>query len=100
MVMEGPEGERNETDGTILAWDDGRRIVSTDAILVGDDGAVRPGTPFMIGTWEIAPEGDGTRYIASAAHWSEEDRDRHRDMGFEQGWMACADQLAALCEKN
>jgi uncharacterized protein YndB with AHSA1/START domain len=23
---------------------------------------------------------------------------QHADMGFEQGWSACADQLAEICE--
>ena len=37
-------------------------------------------------------------YIASACRWKEEDARHHKDMGFEQGWGACADQLKALCE--
>ena len=51
-------------------------------------------------SWEIAPEGTGTRYTARARHWKEEDATSHKDMGFEDGWGACADQLAALCESE
>lgn len=92
--MFGPDGEVHQHPGLILAWDEGRRIATTDSI-VGD---LVPNTPFMIGIWEIAPEGDGTRYTARARHWSAEAMEQHREMGFEQGWNACTDQLQALCE--
>ena len=75
-------------------FDEGRRFASTDAI----SGDLEPATPFMIGIWEIAPEGTGTRYTARARHWSEDDAKRHLEMGFMDGWGACADQLVALCE--
>jgi len=44
------------------------------------------------------PEGDGTRYTARARHWSEQAMLTHRDMGFETGWGAAADQLAQVAE--
>jgi uncharacterized protein YndB with AHSA1/START domain len=94
VTMYGPDGEVHPHKGTYLAFDEGRRFASTDAIT----GDLEPATPFMIGIWEIAAEGDGTRYTARARHWSAEDAKRHQDMGFEQGWGACADQLVALCE--
>jgi uncharacterized protein YndB with AHSA1/START domain len=94
MIMRGPNGEEMPQDGIILAWDEGRRFAATDAI-VGD---LEPSGPFMIGIWEIAPEGDGTRYTARARHWSDEARAQHEEMGFVQGWEACAAQLAQLCE--
>ena len=92
--MVGPDGEVHPHPGTVLAWDEGRRFAFTDAII----GDLEPAGPFMIGIWAIEPDGDGTRYIAVARHWSEEARQRHAEMGFEEGWGACADQLAALCE--
>lgn len=94
MVMRGPEGEEMPNEGIYLAWDEGRRIVSTDAV-VGD---FEPAGPFMVGIWEIAPEGDGTRYTARARHWTAETRDQHLAMGFEPGWNAVADQFKTLCE--
>ncbi len=94
-TMYGPEGEIHPHPGTVLAWDEGRRFAFTDAI-VGD---LEPAGPFMIGIWEIEPEGSGTRYTARARHWIEADAKRHEEMGFEPGWGACADQLVALCEK-
>ena len=94
MVFKGPDGEEMPQEGVFLAWDEGRRFVSTDAVTPD----FWPTEPFMVGTWEIAPEGDGTRYRASARHWTREKLEEHKAMGFEQGWGACADQLKALCE--
>ena len=70
------------------------RFSFTDAIT----GDLEPSGPFMIGIWEIQPEGDGTRYTARARHWTEEDSKRHAEMGFEEGWRACMRQLKDLCE--
>jgi uncharacterized protein YndB with AHSA1/START domain len=93
-TMYGPDGEVHPHAGIVLAYDEGRRFAFTDAI-VGD---LEPSGPFMIGIWEIAPEGTGTRYTARARHWTEADSKRHEEMGFAEGWGACADQLKALCE--
>jgi uncharacterized protein YndB with AHSA1/START domain len=98
MTMFGPDGEEMPQEGIYLAFDEGRRFVSTDAFHVGDGGDFMPSGPFMIGIWEIAPEGEGTRYTATARHWTKEAMDQHAEMGFEQGWNACADQLQAICE--
>ena len=64
------------------------------------DGEYVPAPAFMIGTWEIAPEESGTRYTATARHWSEEAMQQHEEMGFVEGWKVCAEQLAALCEQG
>ena len=89
-----PEGEVEPQRGIYLAWEPGRRFATTDAVT----GDLMPAGPFMIGIWEIAPEGDGTRYTARARHWREEDRKLHEDMGFAEGWGICADQLVRICE--
>lgn len=93
-VMHGPEGERNEHSGFILAWDEGRRIAVTDAI----EGDLEPAGPFMLGIWEVTAEGSGTRFTGRARHWTRESMAHHREMGFEQGWGIMADQFKALCE--
>ncbi len=92
--MFGPDGETNQHPGYILAWDEGRRFAFTDAI-VGD---LQPSGPFMIGIFEIAAEGEGTRYTATSRHWTPESMAHHREMGFEEGWGTVADQLKVLCE--
>ena len=94
MTFYGPDGERMPQNGIYLAFDEGRRFATTDAVTAD----LQPSGPFMIGIWEIAAEGEGTRYTATARHWSEETCNQHREMGFEEGWGACADQLQALCE--
>jgi len=86
-TMYGPDGEVHPHPGFVLAWDEGRRFAFTDAI-VGD---LMPSGPFMIGVWEIALEGNGTRYTATARHWDEASATRHAEMGFEEGWGVCAD---------
>ena len=94
MIMRGPEGEEMPQEGIFLAWDEGRRFVTTDAVTADFE----PSDPFMIGIWEIEADSDGTRYTARARHWTEEAMKQHAEMGFEEGWGACADQLKALCE--
>ena len=94
IVMYGPDGEVNPHDGFVLAWDEGKRFAFTDAIKPD----LMPDGPFMIGIWTIEEEANGTRYTACARHWSAESMAHHEEMGFEQGWGVCADQLKALCE--
>ncbi|MFM5884664.1 MAG: SRPBCC domain-containing protein [Novosphingobium sp.] len=93
-TMYGPEGEKNEHPGFILAWEEGRRIAVTDAI----EGDLEPAGPFMLGIWEIVPEGSGTRYTGRARHWTPEAMAHHKEMGFDEGWGVMADQFKALCE--
>jgi uncharacterized protein YndB with AHSA1/START domain len=94
FVMRGPGGEEEAGHGVLLEVLPERRFVFTDAM----DANWQPQDAFMIGLFEISPEGDGTRYTARARHWSQEALARHREMGFEEGWQAVADQLAALAE--
>lgn len=94
MIFHGPDGEQMPQNGIYLAFDEGRLFATTDAVT----GDLQPSGPFMIGIWEIEPEASGTRYTARARHWTDEAKEQHREMGFEEGWGACADQLKALCE--
>ena len=96
MIMRGPDGEEMPQEGIFLEWTEGTRFVTTDAV----NSDFQPSDPFMIGIWEIEPEGDGTRYTARARHWTEDTMKQHAEMGFEEGWGKCADQLAALAEGN
>jgi uncharacterized protein YndB with AHSA1/START domain len=96
MTFHGPDGEKSPQNGVYLAFDEGRRFVTTDAFTAD----FQPQGPFMIGIWEIEPEGEGTRYTARARHWSAETAKQHEEMGFVEGWGVCADQLKALCEAD
>jgi uncharacterized protein YndB with AHSA1/START domain len=98
MVFKGPNGEEMPQDGIFLEVTPGVRFVTTDACVRDSNGSWSAAGPFMIGVWEIAAEGKGTRYTATARHWREEDCKAHEAMGFIEGWKACAEQLAAICE--
>ena len=100
MTFYGPDGEVMPQNGIYLAFDEGRRFVTTDAVVAGETGGdFEPAGPFMIGFWEIEPEGDGTRFTGRARHWTDEALAQHQKMGFEQGWGIMADQLTALAEE-
>jgi uncharacterized protein YndB with AHSA1/START domain len=93
-TMFGPDGEQIPCRGVFLEVTPGRRFVTTDAF----DSQWNPQQAFMVGLFQIEAEGEGTRYRASARHWSQEDLQKHEAMGFTEGWTAVAAQLAALAE--
>jgi len=94
LVMRSPEGQDMPMQGVFLEVVPGERLVSTDAFAPG----WVPQGPFMVTIITFAAEGEGTRYTASARHWSEEALKQHEAMGFTTGWGKVADQLAALAE--
>ena len=94
VVMQSPEGERHEYRGVVLEVEPGRRIVTTGAMTEG--WVPQPGEMNFVRIDTFEPEGDGTRYTARARHWDEKAMLAHRDMGFELGWGAAADQLGDL----
>ncbi len=94
VVMHGPNGEEMPNEGVVLEYDPNRRFVFTDAFTAG----WKPSGPFMVGLFEIAPDGDDTCFTATARHWTDEALEQHHSMGFEHGWGAMADQLKTLAE--
>ena len=96
MVMHGPNGEKHEIEGIFLEVVPNTRFITTDAYAVG----WVPQTPFMTGMWEFADEGGKTRYTATARHWTAEAKAQHEQMGFTDGWSACAAQLAEIAERE
>ena len=96
VVMHGPNGEAMPNEGVVLAFEPNRRFVVTDAFKAG----WQPAGPFMVGVFEVESDGSGTRYRASARHWTREAMEQHRAMGFEVGWGMAADQLKALAEAH
>ena len=101
--MTGPDGFDSTSTGCILEALPGEKVAWTNALLPG----YRPvasiedcgGFPFTaIVTLEDAPGGK-TLYRAVALHRNEADRDTHAQMGFQEGWGTCADQLGALAEE-
>ncbi|MBV8249454.1 MAG: SRPBCC family protein [Comamonas sp.] len=93
VVMRDPDGNEYPNLGTYLEVVADQRLVFTDAYGPGWTPADKP---FMTAIISFEPEDGQTRYTAMARHWTEEARQQHIAMGFEQGWNICADQLQAL----
>ena len=53
----------------------------------------------MTAIMTMEEEGGATRYTARALHKSEVDSRKHEEMGFEDGWGTCIDQLGKIVEK-
>jgi uncharacterized protein YndB with AHSA1/START domain len=71
------------------------RLVWTDALLPG----YRPSPePFFTAVLTFEPEGNGTRYRAVAIHRDLEGRQRHEEMGFQEGWGTVLTQLVAYAK--
>ncbi|QFT68857.1 3-demethylubiquinone-9 3-methyltransferase [Labrenzia sp. THAF35] len=93
-VMAGPEGELFENVGMFLEVVDGEKLTFTDAY---SEGYVPRENAFMTGYVELADvPGVGTRFTWGARHTSEADRNKHLEMGFEEGWKAASTQLDEL----
>lgn len=92
-VMEGPNGEKNDSTGCVLSVIPGRLLVFTDALGPG----YRPtGSAFMTGSIAIEPTATGTLYTARALHKDPEAKEQHEAMGFHQGWGTALNQLVTL----
>lgn len=98
ITMASPEGERHSYQGVFLEVVPNRKLVSTGAMTEG--WVPRAGDMNFVRIDTFEPEGEGTRYTAEARHWDAEAADKHRQMGFEQGWGAASDQLAELAESG
>lgn len=94
IVMHSPAGEAfPEKPGCVLIVEPERRLVWTDGL----GPLFRPNAEsFMTAEISMEPVADGTRYRALVRHKSPEDRVKHEDMGFFQGWGTCLTQLEEL----
>jgi len=98
VTMRSPEGDEFSYEGVFLEVVPGHKLVSTGAMTEGWVPAA--GDMHFVRIDSFEPEGDGTRYTAQARHWTAAAAEQHRAMGFEGGWAAAADQLAAIAEKG
>lgn len=96
ITMRNPEGVDYPNSGVYLEVVPNERLVFTDAYT---QAWVPSLEPFMTVILTFEDLGDKTRYTARVLHWSIENRKRHEEMGFHQGWGQCADQLAELLKK-
>lgn len=89
-VMSSPEGEEFPNTGCFLEVVENEKLVWTDALLPN----YRPSAePFFTAHLHFEDYEGGTRYTAIAMHGNEENRQKHADMGFHDGWGTVLTQL-------
>jgi uncharacterized protein YndB with AHSA1/START domain len=96
-VMQSPEGEQFPNTACYLEIVPERRLIWTDVLHPGYRPApntILAGLP-LTAIITLEPEGKGTRYTATALHRNVEERDKHEEMGFFEGWGTVLDQLVA-----
>lgn len=94
ITMRGPDGTEFPNRGVFLEVVPNKKLVFTDAYT---SGWVPSEKPFMTVTLTFEEiEAGRTRYTARVSHWTIEDREKHEQMGFHQGWPIATEQLAAL----
>jgi len=97
IVMRGPEGQEFPNRGVYLEVIPNERLGFTDAFTQAWEPSEKP---FMTVVLTFEEQDGKTQYTARVCHWSVADREAHEKMGFHQGWAMCAEQLAALVERN
>jgi uncharacterized protein YndB with AHSA1/START domain len=94
VVMCSPEGAAfPEKPGCVLVVEPHRRLVWTDGL----GPLFRPNPEaFMTAEITMEPAPEGARYRALVRHKDAQDRTKHEEMGFFQGWDTCLTQLEEL----
>jgi uncharacterized protein YndB with AHSA1/START domain len=96
--MEGPEGQIEEGPGCVLLAEPARRLVLCDALGAGFRPTGRAFVTIALAfdpAPEATPDAPATRYRAHLLHATPEDRARHAQMGFDDGWTIATRQLEA-----
>ena len=99
-VMRSPEGQEFLNIGCYLEIIPNEKLVWTNALDPGYRPPNRLSEASCVAfafTAVIALESHdkGTKYTALVIHGNEEDRKKHADMGFQEGWGKALDQLVA-----
>jgi uncharacterized protein YndB with AHSA1/START domain len=96
FVMRSPEGEEITYVSCYLEIIENQKLVRTLALEPGYRPANwRSEVPSFTAVIALEPHGKGTRYTALAMHKDEDDRRKHDEMGFRDGWGKALDQLVA-----
>jgi uncharacterized protein YndB with AHSA1/START domain len=95
-VMRSPEGQDFNNVGCFLEVVKHEKLVFTDTLLPGYRPAPKP---FFTAIVTFEEHDGGTRYTARALHKDGADRQRHAEMGFEQGWGKAFDQLIEVTKE-
>lgn len=99
-VMQSPEGQIFPNAGCYLEVVENEKLTWTNALLPGFRPAPLPKVEESVSfvftaTIKLAAHGKGTRYIATVRHADVAGCDKHRALGFEQGWGKALEQLVA-----
>jgi len=94
-VMQSPEGERFPSNGCVLEVIPNKKLVWTSALLPGFRPAAQTDLAFT-GIILFEASGNKTKYTAIARHGTPGECQKHAQMGFQEGWGICADQLVTL----
>lgn len=93
ITMQAPDGTEIPNPGVYLEVVPNKRLVITDAYTE----AWKPSAkPFCTIDLNFEDLGGKTKYTAIVRHWTKEDAESHREMGFHTGWGIATDQLEAL----
>jgi uncharacterized protein YndB with AHSA1/START domain len=112
-VMQSPEGQRFPNSGCYLEIIENQKLSWTNALEPG----FRPAKPpeaspdhecaelfmtaiILLEDYALKNHGKGTKYTAIAMHTDTVNRKRHEDMGFQEGWSACLDQLVTMIKNH
>ncbi len=101
-VMRSPEGQEFENVGCYLEAVPNERLTWTSALGPGfrPSGAAGADALGIVFTAAItlARHPEGTKYTAHAMHGDAASRDRHEQMGFEDGWGKALAQLVTVAK--
>ena len=94
ITMADESGTEYPNPGQYLEIVPNRKLVFTDAFVGDWEPSAKP---FFTGVLLFEDAGEGkTKYTAIARHWTAEDAESHKKMGFHEGWGICASQLETL----
>lgn len=100
-IMQSPEGQTFPGTGCYLEVIENERLTWTNALLPGFrpiSGVVQPEATVdfkFTATIQLESHGTGTRYTATVCHADPAGCEKHKAMGFEQGWGTALEQLVA-----
>lgn len=104
-VMESPEGQRmEEGESCYLKVEAPHTLVWTSVLGPGfRPQEIAPSEDCSFGftaCLTFTPEGSGTRYVAHVMHADAAGKKQHEEMGFQDGWGTCLDQLVAMIKSE
>lgn len=94
--MRSPKGKVVESTGCFLALSPERMIAYTDAL---GPGFHPRGKGFLTTVVLMSADVTGTRYITRALHATPEQKQKHEEMGFRDGWGRVISQLGDLAQQ-